>query len=211
MKATGSAPKQKKTQESNAANPKAQTKAKVKAKVKTKIKAKARVKTTQAEELQVIRERSSKRLDELKKTTATGSSAAVYQILGLESGKATKPLTVKVSEGLPVNTVERLADSLEMPSVKLVEHYLKITRPTMTRRRQKGALSSNESDRTVRFARLLLKATAMMEGDSKAANRWLSTPQDLLGGNTPLEYATTEVGAHEVEQLIGRLEYGVYS
>jgi len=32
-----------------------------------------------------------------------------------------------------------------------------------------------------------------------------------LGGETPLEYAETEVGAREVEDLLGRIEYGVYS
>ena len=32
-----------------------------------------------------------------------------------------------------------------------------------------------------------------------------------LGGAIPLEYAETEVGAREVENLLGRIEYGVYS
>jgi len=32
-----------------------------------------------------------------------------------------------------------------------------------------------------------------------------------LGGAIPLEYARTEVGARELEKLLGRIDYGVYS
>jgi uncharacterized protein (DUF2384 family) len=36
-------------------------------------------------------------------------------------------------------------------------------------------------------------------------------PQRALGGAVPLEIAKTEVGAREVEQIIGRLEQGVFT
>ncbi len=32
-----------------------------------------------------------------------------------------------------------------------------------------------------------------------------------LAGRKPIEFARTEVGAREVEDLIGRLEYGVFT
>ena len=37
------------------------------------------------------------------------------------------------------------------------------------------------------------------------------TPQRALGGAIPLDIAKTEVGAREVEQIIGRLEQGVFT
>lgn len=54
------------------------------------------------------------------------------------------------------------------------------------------------------------KAVEAMEGEERA-RRWLSSPQVGLGGAVPLDYAETEVGAREVEDLLGRIEYGVYS
>jgi uncharacterized protein (DUF2384 family) len=39
----------------------------------------------------------------------------------------------------------------------------------------------------------------------------LRSPQIGLGGAVPLAYAETELGAREVEDLLGRIEYGVYS
>jgi putative toxin-antitoxin system antitoxin component (TIGR02293 family) len=62
----------------------------------------------------------------------------------------------------------------------------------------------------VRFARLLGRAATVMES-LDAGRRWLSSQQVGLGGAVPLEYAETEVGAREVENLLGRIECGVYS
>jgi putative toxin-antitoxin system antitoxin component (TIGR02293 family) len=47
------------------------------------------------------------------------------------------------------------------------------------------------------------------EGSLEEARSWLRTPNRALGEASPLEFATTDVGTREVEQLIGRLEHGV--
>ena len=54
------------------------------------------------------------------------------------------------------------------------------------------------------------KAVEVLESQENA-RRWLSAPHVGLGGAVPLEYAATEVGAREVDDLLGRIEYGVYS
>jgi putative toxin-antitoxin system antitoxin component (TIGR02293 family) len=51
----------------------------------------------------------------------------------------------------------------------------------------------------------------LFEGDVPAAMTWLTTPRKALGGRPPLSYARTEPGAREVENLIGRLEHGIFS
>ena len=81
---------------------------------------------------------------------------------------------------------------------------------TLHRRKNAGRLDAAESDRVVRFARLLGKAAVVMES-LENGRRWLVSPQIGLGGAIPLEYAETEIGAREVEDLLGRIEYGVYS
>jgi hypothetical protein len=47
--------------------------------------------------------------------------------------------------------------------------------------------------------------------DPEAARQWLRTPKGALGDATPLAFAATDVGAREVEDLIGRAEHGVFS
>ncbi|MBT5926451.1 MAG: DUF2384 domain-containing protein [Verrucomicrobia bacterium] len=43
------------------------------------------------------------------------------------------------------------------------------------------------------------------------AQKWMDSPQVGLSGKTPLHYAKTEVGAREIESLLGRIEFAVYS
>ena len=62
-----------------------------------------------------------------------------------------------------------------------------------------------------RVERVFAAALALFEGDEAAARRWMGRPQPAFGGVMPSEYAKTEAGAREVEDLIGRLENGVFS
>ncbi|MEI7732708.1 MAG: antitoxin Xre/MbcA/ParS toxin-binding domain-containing protein [Verrucomicrobiota bacterium] len=111
--------------------------------------------------------------------------------------------------GLPVRELDALQTSLDMPMEKLVP-MLGISKATLHRRKLEGRLGTAESDRVVRFARLMGKAVEVLESEANA-RQWLTAPQFGLGGAVPLDYAETEVGAREVEDLLGRIEYGVYS
>jgi len=85
-----------------------------------------------------------------------------------------------------------------------------ISRSTLQRRKAAGRLSPEESDKVVRLSRLLEHATNVF-GDVEKARTWMKFPQRALGGAVPLDYAETEVGAREVDNLLGRIDYGVYS
>lgn len=58
-------------------------------------------------------------------------------------------------------------------------------------------------------ARVIARAIELFEGDRAAARIWLTTHHRALGDHTPLEFAKTDVGAIEIENLIGRLEHGI--
>ncbi len=114
-----------------------------------------------------------------------------------------------INEGLPVQDLTTLQANLDLPMERLAPK-LGISRATLNRRLTAGRLEPEESDRVVRFARLLGKAVEVLESPENA-RRWLNSPQLGLGGAVPLDFAQTEVGAREVEDLLGRIEYGVYS
>jgi putative toxin-antitoxin system antitoxin component (TIGR02293 family) len=85
-----------------------------------------------------------------------------------------------------------------------------MSRATLHRRKIQGKIDKEESEKLVRYQRLLKKAEGVF-GDAKAAREWLTNNQAGLGNAVPLEFAKTEIGAREVENLLGRIEYGVYS
>jgi putative toxin-antitoxin system antitoxin component (TIGR02293 family) len=95
-----------------------------------------------------------------------------------------------------------------------VEDTLRLTgipRRTLTRRKREGRFPPDEADRLLRGARVFGRAMELFGGDSDAAAAWLSTSQPALGGRVPLDAAASDVGAREVERVIGRLEHGVFS
>jgi len=118
-------------------------------------------------------------------------------------------LIAALRAGLPVAELEDLRSSLDVSMEKLAS-ILGMAKATLHRRKAAGRLGPGESDRVVRFARLMGKAAEVLESED-SARRWLASPQVGLGGAVPLDFAATEAGGREVEDLLGRIEHGVYS
>ncbi len=126
-----------------------------------------------------------------------------------DRGISTNLLIDELQEGLDMKEFDELQNHLALPAEKLYP-LLGLSKATMHRRKNEGKLKPDESDRVIRFARLLSMAMNVFH-DLDYARTWLKHPQYGLGGAVPLEYARTEVGAREVENLMGRIEHGVYS
>ena len=125
--------------------------------------------------------------------------------------KPTHPteLVRRIKKGLPFSELEALRKQLDLPLDELASK-LSISRATLHRRKNAGRLSADESDKLMRFSRLLDQATDLF-GNVERGRAWLRFPQYGLGGAVPLDYAGTEAGAREVENLLGRIKYSVYS
>lgn len=147
------------------------------------------------------------------KANAPGFTGVVdWLIHGVKakSGELTAgKLIAAINEGLPIRELEVLRASFDLPMDKLASK-LGISVATIQRRKQQGRLEPEESDRVMRFARVMGRAVAVF-GNDEDARQWLNAPQFGLSGAVPLDYAKTEVGAREVENLLGRIEHGVYS
>ena len=129
----------------------------------------------------------------------------------MPTAKAKHPsdLIRQIQKGLRFSELETLQSSIDLPFEQLAAK-LAISRSTLQRRKAAGRLSPDESDKVVRYSRLVRQATDFF-GDIEKARAWLKHPQYGLGGAVPLDYARTETGAREVEDLLGRMKYGVYS
>jgi putative toxin-antitoxin system antitoxin component (TIGR02293 family) len=96
-------------------------------------------------------------------------------------------------------------------SLQALAETIGIPERTLARRRAAGRLAPEESERLLRLSSIFEKAVELFEGNVSSAVQWLAAPKRALENQTPLQYARTEIGARAVENLIGRLEHGVFS
>lgn len=119
-------------------------------------------------------------------------------------------LLAAVNRGLPYRVLDHLRENAALPEETIL-NWIQVSARTADRRKQQGRFDQEESDRLLRAARILGKALELFEGNREHAVEWLLSEQPAFAGKTPIEVGQTDLGAREVENLLGRLEHGVYS
>ncbi|HTC47963.1 MAG TPA: antitoxin Xre/MbcA/ParS toxin-binding domain-containing protein [Candidatus Aquilonibacter sp.] len=111
-----------------------------------------------------------------------------------------------IRDGFPPAVVEELMRASGL-TLKELAGSLDLSPRSLQRRRRSGKLARYESDRLYRLARLLAIASEYL-GDQERAQRWFKRPNRALGGVSPVSAIDTEVGARQVENILGRIAYG---
>lgn len=116
-------------------------------------------------------------------------------------------LVEMVEEGLPTESVDVLRrEGLSFSEV----HDLVLPARTLKHRQAKHqALSIDETDRTVRVARVLALAKRVFGNHDKGL-AWLRRSNKRLNNRTPLEVLRSEVGGELVRQLLYQIDEGIY-
>ena len=129
--------------------------------------------------------------------------------IGLKKGQAETSLNGQVRAGLRFSALEALQRRYQITSAQIRE-LIDISERTLARRKLEKTLSKSESDRLYRVARIAAYAEEVL-GSAQAATAWLKTPLPSLGQVTPLSLLDTDEGAQHVTDILGRIDYGVYS
>jgi putative toxin-antitoxin system antitoxin component (TIGR02293 family) len=111
-----------------------------------------------------------------------------------------------IREGFPAAVVEELMRTSRLTLKELAES-LDLSARSLQRRRRSGRLARFESDRLYRLARVLALAHDSL-GSPERALRWLKRSNRALGGVAPIGAIDTELGARQVENVLGRIAYG---
>jgi putative toxin-antitoxin system antitoxin component (TIGR02293 family) len=141
--------------------------------------------------------------------------SAIAEVLGgrkalRQKVETSSDLAKATRAGLSVNSLDTLAEELSMQRVAVAK-LLGISERTLSRRATSNSrLTAAESDRIVRMARVLALAKETL-GSMEKASRWLQTSNRALEGDKPIDRLDTDIGVRSVEQVLGRIEYGLYS
>lgn len=123
-------------------------------------------------------------------------------LFGLKARSAEEGIR-QLKSGLPSKGWAALVSTLGTSEKDLAE-VVQIPPTTLARRKKSGRFTLEESERLFRLARLVTQARAVFRSEEGVA-RWFKKPNRALGGKTPLEYASTPIGAEEVERVLDRI------
>jgi putative toxin-antitoxin system antitoxin component (TIGR02293 family) len=135
--------------------------------------------------------------------------ASLGASLGLHETRV-DALIEEVQAGLSFKALESFSSESGI-AVTEIASLIELPERTLARRKVVGRLTSRESERLLRLSNVFEKAVRLFEGNVDAAVAWLKGPKRALDDKSPWTYLQTEIGAREVEDLIGQLEHGVFA
>ncbi|KAA9355261.1 type II RES/Xre toxin-antitoxin system antitoxin [Larkinella humicola] len=118
-------------------------------------------------------------------------------------------LIAQSRSGIIHTEVRKAADLLEL-TIRELATLLSTNERTMARRLVAGSLNKVESERLLLLSALAAHGLRVFEDQGKF-NRWLRRPLEILENQSPLQMLDTATGFQVVDQVLGRIEYGVYS
>lgn len=139
------------------------------------------------------------------------------RVISLLGGRKVFPRTVRdasdlqeaLRRGFPYAAFEAFLKVLHWRSRDLAD-LLGVASRTLARRKTSQQLSPIESDRLYRIAHITCFATVVL-GSLEKARTWLHKENQALGGDSPVSFLDTEIGERQVEGLLNRINYGIFS
>ena len=144
-------------------------------------------------------------LNPLKKISSKQNLAKVVPIYQWSSYQ--KIDTIK--EGISKTELENLKEQAAL-DYTILSKILAVTKATLHNKKGQERFDASVSERILHLADIYSFGYAVFKDQDKF-NQWMKTPNRMLGSEVPLNLAETIYGMEEVKNLIGRINYGVYS
>jgi putative toxin-antitoxin system antitoxin component (TIGR02293 family) len=139
-------------------------------------------------------------------------ASALVELLGGErtlGRKAESKWVALLRAGLPYSALESVMDTLGLTRQEASE-LLAVPLRTLARRKRAHKLLAPESNRLFRLTKIAAHAVDVL-GSKETAAHWLREPIRATGGVAPITLLDTEAGLELIDEILGRIEYGLYS
>ena len=146
-------------------------------------------------------------------------AARAFDVLGLPWDGPPGEMSVldvhdRLLRGLPASALLALADRLKVLRLdEALGSAIGMSERTFQRWKKHPPdqpLSPEVSSRLWKFAEVLNRACEVFS-TQEAAEDWMRRPALALDGRRPVDLLATQAGVEAVEELIGRLKYGVFT
>ena len=102
-----------------------------------------------------------------------------------------------------------LAHTLDIP-MRTMAYLLNLSEKTLGRKKPDDLLDKLPSSLSIEIAQTVARGIEVFE-DRNKFNRWLKKENKALRGQKPFDLLNTPTGIKLVNQVLGRIEDGVYS
>ncbi|MCD0488442.1 MbcA/ParS/Xre antitoxin family protein [Pedobacter sp. MC2016-14] len=112
-------------------------------------------------------------------------------------------------KGISKKSLTALSKQISL-TIEEVANVLHISERTLQRYTPSTLVKTEYADRAIELARLYERGIEVL-GSTKAFNTWMRNPNRALNNEIPLYLLDTSIGFDMVLQILGRIEYGVFS
>jgi putative toxin-antitoxin system antitoxin component (TIGR02293 family) len=114
-----------------------------------------------------------------------------------------------IEEGVSKKTLELFKTSAQLDYDQLADN-LHVARATLINKKGDEKFNQDLSDKIVSLIDIYSYGYQVFE-DKNKFNEWIFRPNKALGKKPPFDFLGNSFGRQEVKNLIGRIDYGVYS
>lgn len=114
-----------------------------------------------------------------------------------------------VRSGISKKDLENLKAKTNLDYGRLAK-ALSVTRATLINKKKQQKFNAALSERIISLADIYSYGYEVFD-DEERFNRWMFKPNKALNGQAPYELMDNQFGREEIKNLIGRIDYGVYS
>jgi len=114
------------------------------------------------------------------------------------------------TEGVNKASVENLAGRMGISKKKMAEDILSISVKTMERKKPEEKLDKKSSSHAIEIARIMQHAYEVFEDEEKVKH-WMNAENRALKSRKPIDLLETLSGINFVNDILGRIDEGVYS
>lgn len=118
--------------------------------------------------------------------------------------------TKQLMEGIQRIVFAQVAKEIAMIPEKELAQISGLSQRTISRMSDDQLLPQQSAEVIISIMRTYQRAVEVFESED-TAHKWLKTPLNVLGNQTPLQAVSNRFGAELVLDLLGRIEHGVYS
>ncbi len=112
-------------------------------------------------------------------------------------------------EGIKMGYLLQLGDLMGLTQME-ISKILHVSLRTLQRYNAEFILDSDASSKVIQLGMLYHRGLDVL-GDQSGFSSWLKSPMSSLEGKSPLDYLDTPFGFQLINQILGRIEHGIFA